>query len=214
MLQPSQKAGEAARSCGLPQQGRHAAGPVNRPSKGNERSMQTLIAVIRSSWIVMLAAAGLVVGAGMVGYSMISGPPSRASLQAVEGVVTEASRTTRKSRRTGTTTSYYELTLKPTNGAAELKLRIPSIEIAESDVRSLITRPIKAEFDSEQDVFVLASGGREVLTFSNSLERRNLNLRQYYVDGIAVMIGSAVALVIGFFLAFRKYRRASADGPS
>ncbi len=69
--------------------------------------------------------------------------------------------------------------------------------MAESDVRSLITRPVKAEFDSEQDVFVLASGGREVLTYANSLERRNLNFRQYYVDGIAVMIGSACALVIG-----------------
>lgn len=160
----------------------------------------------------MLAAAGLLIGAGMIGYSMMSGPPARASLQSVEGVVTEASRTTRKSRRTGSTTSYYELTLKPVNGSAELKLRIPSIEMAESDVRSLITRPVKAEFDSEQDVFVLASGGREVLTFSNSVERRNLNFRQYYVDGIAVMIGSGVALVIGFFLALRNHRRALADG--
>ncbi len=70
--------------------------------------MQTLFAIARSSWIVMLAAAGLLIGAGMVGYSMLSGPPARASLQSVEGVVTEASRTTRKSRRTGATTSYYE----------------------------------------------------------------------------------------------------------
>ncbi len=104
------------------------------------------------------------------------------------------------------------MTLKPANGAAEFKLRIPSIEIAESDVRSLISRPVKAEFDSEQDVFVLASGGREVLTFSNSLERRNLNFRQYYVDGIAVIIGSAVALVIGLFLALRNHRRTRVDG--
>ncbi len=178
--------------------------------EGTEETMQTLFAIVRSSWIVMLAAAGLVVGAGMIGYSMLSGPPARASLQTVDGIVTEASRTTRKSRRTGATSSYYELTLKPANGSADLKLRIPSIEMAESDVRSLITRPVKAEFDSEQDVFVLASGGREVLTYANSLERRNLNFRQYYVDGIAVMIGSACALVIGLILAFRNLRRARA----
>ncbi len=181
-----------------------------RMLEGTEETMQTLFAIVRSSWIVMLAAAGLMVGAGMIGYSMLSGPPARASLQTVDGVVTEASRTTRKSRRTGVTSSYYELTLKPANGSADLKLRIPSIEMAESDVRSLITRPVKAEFDSEQDVFVLASGGREVLTYANSLERRNLNFRQYYVDGIAVMIGSACALVIGLILAFRNLRRARA----
>ncbi len=174
--------------------------------------MQTLFAIARSSWIVMLAAAGLLVGAGMIGYSLMSGPPSRASLQTIDGTITEASRTTRKNRRTGSTTSYYELTLKPANGSTELKLRIPTIEMAESDVRSLITRSVKAEFDSEQDVFVLSSGGREVLTYANSLERRNLNFRQYYVDGIAVMIGSACALVIGLVLAFRNLRRAGANG--
>ncbi len=92
--------------------------------EGTEETMQTLFAIGRSSWIVMLAAAGLMVGAGMIGYSMLSGPPARASLQTVDGVVTEASRTTRKSRRTGVTSSYYELTLKPANGSADLKLRI------------------------------------------------------------------------------------------
>lgn len=173
--------------------------------------MNTIIAIARSSWLVMLAAAGIAIGAGMLGYSILSGPPSRESLQTVEGTITEASRVTRKSRRTGSITAYYEMTLKPAGNAAELKLRVPTIEMAESDVRSLITRPVKAEFDSEQDVYVLSSGNREVLTYRNSLERRNLNFRQYYVDGIAIMIGSAVALMIGFFMGFRKLRQQAAE---
>ncbi len=90
---------------------------------------------------------------------------------------------------------------------SNLKLRVPSIEIAESDVRSLITRVVKAEFDTEQDVYVLSSANREVLTYKNSLERRNLNFRQYYVDGIAIMIGSAVMLLVGFVMGYRKHRR-------
>lgn len=172
--------------------------------------MNTIITIARSSWLVRLAAAGLVIGAGMIGYSVLSGPPARESLQTVEGTVTEASRTTRKSRRSGAITSYYEMTLKPADGGADLKLRVPSIEMAETDVRSIITRRVKAEFDSEQDVYVLSSGNREVLTYKNSLERRNLNFRQYYVDGIATMIGSALALLIGLFLGFRKLRKDAA----
>lgn len=172
--------------------------------------MNTLISIARNSLFVMAAAICLIVGAGMLGYSVISSPPSRESLQKVEGTISEASRVTRKSRRSGSTTSYYEMTLKPANGSAELKLRVPTIEMAESDVRSMIARPVKAEFDSEQDVFVLSSGTREVLTYKNSLERRNLNFRQNYVDGIALMIAGAVALLIGLLLGYRKHRREAA----
>ena len=170
--------------------------------------MNTIITIARNSWVVMLAAAGIVIGAGMVGYSVLSAPPMRDGLLVVEGTITEASRVTRKSRRTGSVTSYYQMTLKPPGGA-EIKLRVPSIEIAETDVRSLINRPVKAEFDSEQDVYVLSSSNREVLTYRNSLERRNLNFRQYYVDGIALMIASTLALIVGLFLGFRKQRRAA-----
>lgn len=176
--------------------------------------MQDLIHIARNSWIVMLAALGIVVGVGMVGYGMMSGPPARSSLQVVEGTITEASRVTRRSRRTGASSSYYEMTLKPRLSATELKLRIPTIEIAESDVRSLIGGPVRAEFDSEQDVYVLSSGRREVLTYANTLERRNLNLRQYHVDGIALIIAGTVVMAIGFALGYRKRRRELADNAS
>jgi hypothetical protein len=184
--------------------------PRGDDRQGKGTTVQNLFQIARNSWLVMLSALGILAGAGMVAYSAISGPPSRDSLQVVEGVVSEASRVTRKNRRTGNTTSYYEMNLKPAGGSSDLKLRVPTIEMAETDVRSLIGRPVKAEFDSEHDVYVLGTGNREVLTYKNSLERRNLNFRQYYVDGIALMIASAVGLLIGLLLAYRKLRQQSA----
>lgn len=178
--------------------------------------MQDIIKIVRNSYLVMFSALGILIGVGMVVYSAISAPPTRESLQVVEGTITEASRVTRKKRRSGATTSYYEMTLKPKTGSADLKLRVPTIEMAETDVRSLLGRPVKAEFDSEQDVFVLSSGNREVLTYANSLERRNLNFRQYHVDGIALMLGSGFIMVIGFLLGYRKHRKeaAAASAPA
>lgn len=174
--------------------------------------MQDIIKIVRNSYLVMFSALGILIGAGMVVYGTISAPPTRESLQVVEGTITEASRVTRKKRRSGATTSYYEMTLKPKAGSADLKLRVPTIEMAETDVRSLLGRPVKAEFDSEQDVYVLSSGNREVLTYTNSLERRNLNFRQYHVDGIALMLGSGFFMVIGLLLGYRRHRKEVAAG--
>jgi hypothetical protein len=174
--------------------------------------MDYLITIVRNSYLAMLAGIGLAVGIGMLGYSVLSGPPSRASLQTVEGSISEASRVTRTSRRTRSTSTYYELTLKPTGGAADMKLRIPSVEIGETDVRSIIGRPVRAEFDSEQDVYVLTQGTREVLTFANTLERRKLSFRQYYVDGIALVIFSSLLGLLGLFLGHRRLRKQAAAG--
>lgn len=174
--------------------------------------MNIIIRIVRNSLLAMIGALAIVVGAGMFGYGLLASPPARDGLQIAEGTITEASRVTRKSRRSGSTTSYFEMTLKPKDGGAELKLRVPTIEMAETDVRSIISRVVKAEFDSEKDVYVLSSGNREVLTYKNSLERRHLNFRQYYVDGIATMLGGSVLLFIGFLLGYRKLRKDEAAG--
>lgn len=182
-------------------------GPTWQTRQRKGTTLQDIIQIARNSWIVKLAALAVVIGLGMVVYGTMSSPPARSKLQVVEGTISEASRVTRRSRRTGSTSSYFELTMKPRTGASDIKLRVPSIEIAESDVRSLIGRPVKAEFDSEQDVYVLTSGNREVLTYANTLERRNLNLRQYHVDGIAISGAGALAMAVGFALGYRRRRR-------
>lgn len=173
--------------------------------------MTNVISLARSSLLASLAALGFVAGAGMTGYSLLAAPPGRADLQLVEGNITEASRVTRKNRRTGTATAFYELKLRPsTPGATPLKLRVPATEMAEADVRWLIGRMAKAEFDTEQDIFVLGSGARELLTYQESLTRRNLSYRQYYVDGIALMAGASVLLGVGLLIGYRRQRRATA----
>lgn len=183
---------------------REAFPPLRR---GGQDDMGNIIQIARGSLLVMAAALGVLVGGGMLGYSVFTGPPARASLQKVEGTISEASRVTRTSRRTRTTSAYYELTLRPAAGTAELKLRIPNNEIAEADVRSLIGRFVQAELDSEQDVYVLRSGNRDFLTYAATVERRRLSFRQYYVDGIAILIGSGLVMVLGFVLGYRKLRR-------
>jgi hypothetical protein len=174
--------------------------------------MQKLIKIASDSMIVWLAALGLAVGIGMLVYSVVSGPPSRSSLQTVEGTISEASRTTQTSRRTRTTSSYYEMTLRPVSGALEIKLRVPAIEMSEPDVRGLIGRTVRAEFDTERDVYVLSTGNREVLTYANTLERRKLSFAQYYVDGLAQIGAGSLLMLVGLFLGFRKLRKAEAAG--
>ncbi|MCU0885553.1 MAG: hypothetical protein MUC44_11535 [Beijerinckiaceae bacterium] len=172
--------------------------------------MDNIIKLARTFYIAVIAVLAIVIGAGMVAYGSLASPPSRESLQVVEGTISEASRVTRKSRRSGSSTSYYEMTMKPKGGGAELKLRVPSIEMAESDVRSIINRPVKAEFDSEQDVYALSTASAEVLTYKNSIERRHLGFRQYYVDGLAAMVGGAALLLVGLFLGYRRHRKEKA----
>lgn len=172
--------------------------------------MSTIIAIARKSLLVWLALLGLAVGTGMIGYAALSTIPARASLQTAEGVVSDASRVTRTSRRTRSTSVHYDITLRLSAGGAELKLRVPGNEIGETDVRSLIGRTVRAEFDSAQDVYVLRSGNREVLTYQNTVERRQLALRQYHVDGIALLLGSSLVMLLGFGLGYRKLRRQAA----
>lgn len=176
--------------------------------------MQNIIKIASNSLLVMLAALGIIVGVGMLSYGAWMAPPSRASLQTVDGTITEASRTSRTSRRTRTTTSYFEMTLKPAGGAADLKLRVPTVEMSETDVRALIGRPVKAEFDSEKDVYVLRSGNAEVLTYQNTVERRNLSFKQYYVDGIALIIAGGALMLVGLLLGYRKLRKEAAAANS
>lgn len=171
-----------------------------------------LLQIWKESTLVKLMALAFLVGLGFIAYGQFSGLPSRANLQKVEGVVSEASKVTKKRRRSGTTTVTYELTVKPDKpGFADLKLTIPAVETSETDIRSIISRQIQAEYDSESDVYVLTSGGRQILTYEATIERRKLGLRQYHVDGIAILIGSSVLLLIGAGWTFFKLRRRSAE---
>ena len=145
-------------------------------------------------------------------------PPSRASLHRLEGTLAEASRVTTTRRRTGTTTVNFQLTLQPAGaaagtGAEPVKLTIPAIEMAESDLRGMLGKTVLAEYDGERDVYALSVGGQEVLRYDQTLERRHLGFRQYHVDGIAILGASAVVLLLaGGWTAIRLRRDAARVG--
>jgi hypothetical protein len=171
-----------------------------------------LVQIWKESSLVKLMVLAFILGLGFIAYGQFSGLPSRANLQKIDGVVSEASKVTKKRRRSGTTTVTYELTVRPDKaGMADLKLTIPAVETSETDIRSIISRPIQAEYDSESDVYVLTSGGKQLLTYDATIERRKLGLRQYHVDGIAILTGSSVLLLVAAGWTFFKLRRRGAD---
>jgi hypothetical protein len=170
-----------------------------------------IIAIFRASLLVKLALAGLLTGIGFVSYAAVSTPPARAGLQGLEATVVSAARETRTSRRTGTSTSRYRLTLRPgPAGRDEVALTIPAIVVADSDIRGAIGKRVRAEYADTDDVYVLAIGGREILRYESSAERRRLGYEQYRVDGIAILGGSLALLLAGGGLTWRRLRRTAA----
>lgn len=171
-----------------------------------------LIAIIRNSIIAKLGLVGLVVGIGFLGYSQIAKTPERADLQITEGRIESASRVTRKSRRTGTTSVHYELSMKPLQGEA-FKLTVPSHQVGDMTVRAIIGKTVRAEYDGDNEVMHLAQGGTDIVRFTSSAERRRLGIAQYWVDGLAILAASIVALLIGAGLALRRMRKEATAQP-
>jgi hypothetical protein len=170
-----------------------------------------IIAIIRASLMVKLALAGLLIGSGFVGSAAISAPPARASLQTLEATAVSAARETRTSRRSGSSTSQYRLTLRPgPAGQEEIRLAVPALEAAESDIRAAVGKRVRVEFAGDDDVYALAVGGREIVRYDSTAERRRLGYRQYQVDGIAILGGSLVLLLVGGALTWRRLSRAAA----
>lgn len=173
--------------------------------------MQTLIAVLRASKLVKIALLGLLLGAGLAAYGQSARVPPRASLQSIEATVAGATQITRTRRRSGTTSTEYELRLKPAQaGAAEVRLTIPAGDIGEPQIRLLLGRPVRAEFDRENDVYVLSQGGREVLGYERSVARRKVEYRQFVVGGTWLLGGSAVLLLVAGLLTWRRLTRTAA----
>ncbi len=156
-----------------------------------------IAAIVRASLFVKLALAGLLLGIGFVGYSAVSAPAERASLQRLESTLASATRVTRTSRRSGSTTSYYQLTLRPgPAGAEEIRLTVPVAEASESDIRTVMGKRVRA-----------SAGGMQIVRFEQVVERRRSGYRQYKVDGVAIILGSALVLLVAGGLTWRRLGR-------
>jgi hypothetical protein len=147
---------------------------------------------------------GVAAGIGLAiwGFASDQSMPERAALQSIEGQITKATQITTKRKRGGESIRY-ELEVK---GAAPepIKLSIPQKEISEAQVRAILPTRVKAEFDAENDVYVLTSNGRPILTYEGSVKSRQDGNRGLEIMGGALAGFSGLVAGIGFLWTRRK----------
>jgi hypothetical protein len=167
--------------------------------------------LVKRSTLLKYGLLGMAAGVGLAvwGFASDQSMPERAALQKIEGEITKATQITTKRRRSGESVRY-ELEVK---GAAPepIKLSIPQREISEAQVRAILPTRIVAEFDAENDVYVLTSNGRPVLTYENSVKNRQSTNRDLEIGGAALSGFSALVALVGFGWTRRKIGKEIAE---
>ncbi|QCK86591.1 hypothetical protein E8L99_12905 [Phreatobacter aquaticus] len=170
---------------------------------------------IAASWTGRIGLAGLAVGAVLLAYGSWNALPARAALKTAAGPVTEAVQYTRTSVRRSiqTVTSVdFMLTIGVPGAAAPVKLSIPSTEITRVQVASLINQQVKAEYDSEGDVYALSSQGLDVITYETTLAARTSAIQKWAERGKVFIALGVPLILVGWPLGARKRRKQQAAG--
>jgi hypothetical protein len=160
--------------------------------------------LVKRSSLLKYGLLGIVAGIGLAGFGLASDQsmPERAALQKIEGQITKATQVTTKRKRGGESVRYQ---LEVKGAAAEpITITIPQKDISEAQVRSLLPTRIAAEFDAENDVYVLTSNGRPVLTYENSVKSRQDGNKALEIMGALLSAFSAFIAAIGFWWTRRK----------
>jgi hypothetical protein len=149
------------------------------------------------------------IGLAIFGFASDQSMPERAALQKIEGEITKATQITTKRRRGGESVRY-ELIVK---GVAPdpVSLTIPQKEISEAQVRSILPTRIAAEYDAENDVYVLSSNGRSILTYEGSVKSRNEGNKGLEAMGGGIAGLSGLVAAIGFLWTRRKVAKEMAE---
>src|SRR5262245_30429923 len=154
--------------------------------------------------ILIMALGGLMIIAGHEGV------PDRAALTEVSGVLESATKITTK--RKGSTSVRYELTIRATRGEA-LKLTLPEREISEETVRTLLGRRVVALYSvvygDEKDVWELASGNTKIIDYDVTRQKRVETQETAAAVGPYMGGGGLLVSLPGIFMLFRQ-RRANA----
>jgi hypothetical protein len=161
-------------------------------------------AIVERSTLLKYGLLGVAAGVGLAiwGFASDQSMPERAALQKIEGQIVKATQVTTKRKRGGESVRY-ELEVKGA-GPDPIKLAIPQKEISEAQVRAIMPTRVAAEFDAENDVYVLTSNGRPVLTYEGSVKSRQDGNRSLEVMGGVVSGLSGVVALIGFGWTRRK----------
>jgi len=173
-----------------------------------------IIQSIAASWTGRIGLVLLVIAALLTAYASSSGLPSRSSLSTVEGRVMEATQITHTKGRRGQAASVtsvdFQLAIQAPGSTDTVKLTIPSNEITRAQVTALINERVRAEYDGERDVYALSSGGKEVITYDASWNKRATAI-QVWAERGKLFFGLAIPLVlIGWPLGARKRRKQAA----
>ena len=145
----------------------------------------------------------LILGLGVLVTSMgHAGVPDRDALTEVSGVLASATKITTK--RKGSTSVSYELTIKSAGG--EVKLTLPEREISEETVRSLLGRPIVALCSGEKDVWELTSGNTKIIDYQVTRQKRVETQAIEAAVGPYVGGGGLLVSLVGVIWLFRRRR--------
>src|SRR5262245_33682063 len=145
----------------------------------------------------------LIMGLGVLVTSMgHAGVPDRTALTEVSGVLESATKITTKRR--GSSSVRYELTIRGAGG--EVKLTLPESEISEETVRSLLGRPVVALYSGEKDVWELTSGNTKVIDYQVTRQKRVETQELEAAVGPYVGGGGLLVSLAGIFWLFRRRR--------
>ncbi len=167
--------------------------------------------LVQRSALLKYGLLGIAAGIGLAifGFASDQSMPERAALQKIEGEITKATQIT-TTRKRGGQSVRYELVIK---GASPepVTLSIPQKEISEAQVKSILPTKIVAEYDSENDVYVLTSNGRPVISYENAVKSRQDNNNSLEIIGAIISIVSAMLAGIAFWWTRRKLRNEIAE---
>jgi hypothetical protein len=167
--------------------------------------------LVQRSTLLKYGLLGVAAGIGLAVFGFVSDQsmPERAALQKIEGEITKATQVTTKRRRGGESVRY-ELVVKG-SAPEPITLSVPQKEISEAQVRSILPTRVTAEFDKENDVYVLTSNGRSVLTYEGSVKNRQASNASMEVIGGVISALSALLAAIGFWWTKRKVAKETAE---
>jgi hypothetical protein len=167
--------------------------------------------LVQRSAMLKYGLLGIAAGIGLAifGFASDQSMPERAALQKIEGEITKATQVT-TTRKRGGQSVRYDLVIK---GAAPepVTLSIPQKEISEAQVKSILPTRIVAEYDSENDVYVLTSNGRTVISYENAVKSRQDNNNSLEIIGAIISVLSAMLAGIAFWWTRRKLRKEIAE---
>jgi hypothetical protein len=127
--------------------------------------------------------------------------PERAALTSTSGTVTKASKITRKR------TSHFEFEVKGTDGKST-NFHIPTSEISEDTVRSILETPVTVLSSGDRDIWQLTAndgrGDSGIITYETTKTKRIASNKDFAASGPYLLGGGVLALLASMLWGWRR----------